>query len=240
MDSRYVFLSLIKGKHFQKLLNILIMMTCFSCVLWQARTCFFRYNQQPTGSVLRLVTTEHVQLSFTFCRVEYALTRNVDGKFFNEKLELLKSMMVVTNNGSIDLLKGVSLTYEFVIASDPRYLCREITLPKVVIHSIVIEHESYLKSKNFHLFIHPSGMFIFPEFVLKYSSRYFRGMFDANEKLSLESYDMSGNPRAKCTTFNPHSCKNRKIIEEYNRTLGCSYPIQRLFCNRFFRMKRNT
>ena len=209
-----------------------MMIFCFGCVIWQASICYEKYASNPTGAQVVLTNTQQVGLSFTFCKIIYRLQENHNGRLFSENIEHLKELSIVTNNGSYDLLKDIQspLTYEFVSSVPENYLCKEFPFPRENINRVKIVHESWWrdkKSKNFHIFIHPTGMFLQTEMVVKYSNKIFHKDFDGKVEIKMESYDLANSPEIVCGGENYHQCIIENIIKEYNKTMRCTYPIQR-------------
>ena len=205
---------------------------CSCCVLWQANSCYKKYASNPTGAQYSLASSKEVAISFTLCKVLYNLQQNVNGRLLNERVKHLKEIIVVTNNeDSFDLLTSFStdlpLTYEFVASVPEPYLCKEIPLPNRSIRKVKVVHNAYDKDRNFHLFIHPTGMFFHTEMVVQYSNKIFHHDFDGRAEVKMESYDLTSSPTISCGGDIYHDCKMKMMIKEFNNTMGCSYPIQR-------------
>ena len=200
----------------------------FGCVTWQAVVCFQKYLSMPTGAKLDLVDTEDVSLSFSFCTVVYNYNQNSNGRLFKQKIKQLKEIRIRTENGTIYLKQqNESKMYDFIVSMPEFYLCKEFPLPKTRISDIIITHNAEDRDNNFHLFIHPTHMINAQEFVIQYPNKIFHKYFDGNTILKIESYDLAVSPKIVCADTDYHSCKMEKILQEYNRTLGCAYPIQR-------------
>ena len=228
LDSKNT-LHFIKNKRMLKILmQMMIYCVCFGCVTWQAVVCFQKYLSMPTGAKLDLVDTQDVSLSFSFCSVVYNYNQNSNGRLFKQKIEQLQEIKIRTEKDTIYLKQqNESKTYDFIVSMPEFYLCKEFPLPKTLITDIIITHNAADRNNNFHLFIHPTHMINAQEFVIQYPNKIFHKNFDGITILKIESYDLSASPEIACADTNYHSCKMEKILLEYNRTLGCAYPIQR-------------
>ena len=221
-----------KRKIVKKIINVSLITFCYGCVIWQAIVCYERYASKPTGAQLILTNNKEVSLSFTFCTIIHNLAQNSNGKLFNESIKYLKEFHILTSkNVSVNLLSSYnsSLNYEFVASIPEPYLCKEFPLPRQNIYQVKVAHEAGNGGydKNFHLFIHPTGMFLQTEMVVQYSNKIFHHAFDGKAELKMESYDLTNSQEISCGGENYHQCKLENIIKEFNNTIGCSYPIQR-------------
>ena len=210
-------------------MQLMVYGVCFGCVTWQAVVCFQKYLSMPTGAELELINTEDVSLSFSFCTVVYNYNQNSNGRLFKQKIKQLKEIKIMTEKESMYLkLQNESIMYDFIVSMPELNLCKEYSLPKTRITDIIITHDAHKdKDNNFHLFIHPTHMINAQEFVIQYPNKIFHKYFDGNTILKIESYDLSASPEIVCANTDYHSCLMEKIIQEYNRTIGCTYPIQR-------------
>lgn len=201
---------------------------CFGCVLWQAWICSSKYTELPTGAAVDVINTKDVSISFTFCMIVYNLMQNSNGRLFDTEISQLVSITAFTKEIPLHLVKeGQKLNYDYIALIPEQYICKEFPLPKTEIEKIEITHEAFLENSNFHLFIHQTGMFLNPEMVVQYSNKIFHKSFDGNVQLQLESYDLKDSTKISCRDVDLHSCKMERIILEYNKTIGCSFPVQR-------------
>ena len=209
-------------------MQMVIYGVCSGCVTWQAMVCFQEYLSMPTGATLDLVDTQDVSLSFSFCTVVYNYNQNSNGRLFKQKIGQLKEIKFRTETETIYLKQqNESKMYEFIVSMPEFYLCKEFPLPNTRITDVIITHDAQDRNNNFHLFIHPTNMINSHEFVIQYPNKFFHKYFDGITILNIESYDLTASPEIVCADTDYHSCKMEKIIQEYNRTLGCAYPIQR-------------
>jgi hypothetical protein len=70
------------------------------------------------------------------------------------------------------------------------------------------------------------------ELWLDYPNELFIVKGDANEengnaKIQRTSYDITTNPHMPCTAVSYDKCIRKEVIQIYNKTLGCTFPIQR-------------
>ena len=65
------------------------------------------------------------------------------------------------------------------------------------------------------------------EFVIQYPNTIFHKPNDGISKLRIESYDLTTNPVVTCGNSDYHECKSDRIVSEYNKTLGCTYPLKK-------------
>ena len=217
------------------LINLLIIGLCYNCIAWQATECFNKYLSMPMEASLEIVNTEHIAISFTFCKVVYNLRHNSKGEYYNEEIEQLKEIKLMMNNETL-LLKSMngSATFDFVVLMPEPYLCKEFALPKKKISSIKVNHDAVFRNRNFHLFIHPANMIMIQEFVVQYPNSLFHSHNDGITNLKIESYDLTESRKIKCgAEVNFHNCKILKILEEFNRTMGCAYPIQKYYITNY-------
>ena len=203
---------------------------CYGCVIWQSNVCLEKYLSKPTGASLDIIDTQDVPLSFTFCEVVYNLNQNSDGRLFKQNIKHLKEIKLETKNSKLFLkLENETVNFNFIIQLPEPYLCREFKLPQLKIESIEVKHDAIDLNKNFHLFIHPGNMIAAKEFIIQYPNNIFHQFNDGYAKLKIESYDLSASPDVPCAAdINYDECKFSKILEEYNKTMGCAYPIKRL------------
>ena len=211
------------------LMKALVLGTCYVCILWQTVVCFQKYFSDPHGVELKMVDTKDVPISLSFCKVVQDHRENVDGLLFEQQLIQLKEIYVNTESGTTVLHSTTeTVTYDFIVALDVPFLCKEYRLPATTISSVVVRHDAgQAKNKNFHLFLHPSGKFLASEYLLRYSNTYFHAQVDGVSKLRFDTYDLTSSPNIACKNVDFDACKTLKIIQDYNNSFGCSYPVQR-------------
>ena len=225
MDLSDVFTSILPNKKYiERFVKIVFFGLCYGCVFWQSVVCYDKYVSQPTGAQIDLVSSEIIPVSFTFCKTIYNLHANI----LDEDIQLLQELDIIFNKEESQsiLTSEELLKYDFVAVKDEQYLCKEIPLPKKNIESVKVVHSASSQNQNFHLFIHPQNMFLQAEMVVQYSNEYFH-KGDGQAMINFEIYDLSKSSHIQCVNGDYHQCQMKNIIHEYNRTLGCSYPIQR-------------
>ena len=188
--------------------------------------------EKPTKSKMVPTDNRHVGISFTFCEVLGRWQQNVGGKIFDQNLSYLEDLIIYTNVAEIrplTLNTSFSSKYDFVASRSETYYCKEFPLPREIIHKIEVVHNAfkYGDQKNFHLFLHQTGMFMHNEMVVQYSNLMFHERYDGRAVLKMDSFDFTESPSIPCSDLDFHKCKTKRIISEYNKTMGCSYPINR-------------
>ena len=208
------------------ILKMLIYGFCFGCVICQGQFCFQKYFSFPVGADIEIVDTKRVPISISFCKVVQSPFQNIGGRLFRERLTHLKALRVFTKNSTIDMFNETeSALFEFIVSMTKPYACKEFQLPNETVTSVKVTHDAQSKKKNFHLFLHPSGMIQSPEFVQQYDNQYFHDYVDGNTIVKFETYDLTSSPKVQCKSLDFHACKTKRIIEEFNATIGCTYPI---------------
>jgi hypothetical protein len=201
------------------------------CQLWNYLIIFLT---KPTTAAQELVKTSELSLAFTFCKIIF--NTKFDGKFDVENHSSMKNLFILNKNASFDLLKNETFTYDFVSYVENPLMCKSFDLSYYHKNSINVVREFQRKkykkeNRNLHLYIHQPGMFYIQEFGLKFPSEIFglRLNDDSNDnaKLQILSYDISMDPHLACSTKNYHDCINKLIINTFNNSIGCTYPIQR-------------
>ena len=210
------------------LLKMIIYGFCFGCVTYQAHICFLKYFSFPLGIELEYVDTKDVPISFTMCKVVHSANQNIGGRLFNDKITQLKELRVITKDGDILLYNGTfPLTYDFIASLQKIILCKEFKLPNKTISEVKVMHNAQDRDVNFHLFLHPTGMIQSQGLVYQYDNKIFHGYVDGFTEVKFETYDLTSSPKVSCKNLDFYNCRTKKIIEEYNATMGCAYPIQR-------------
>ena len=224
----------LQRKTFKRIMNFFIYGFCYGCVIWQAVVCFDKYLAMPTAANLEIVSTADVSISFTFCKIVYDLNRNIHGSFFNTPLESLVEIQIFSNSQIIYLKKkNESVEFDYMTSLPNTYVCKEFALLKKVEKVIITKTTE--KNNNFHLFIHPTNMINIQDYVIQFPNKVFHNdeKRDGFTDLKFEAYDVTNSADFHCGDTNFQYCKDKKILEEYQRVLGCAYPLQRYNANKY-------
>ena len=213
----------------KKITTIIVSVICYGCVIWQALSCYHKYVTKPSGASFDIINTKDVGISLSFCKVVDNLNRNYNGTMLKETIEPLVELNIKLENGTLYLKNNnETAEFEFITSMPEPYLCKEFKLPKKEILFIEIYHNAYdSRNFNFHLFIHPTNMIYKQEFVIQYPNTIFHKPNDGISNLRIESYDLTTNPVVTCGNSDYHECKSDRIVSEYNKTLGCTYPLKK-------------
>ena len=206
-------------------------------VMWQINNCVHIFLAQPTTAAVELVNSQNTPLAFTFCKIFY--THRFDGNFSSQIHKSMKSLLVHSQGLEEELLKEKEFSFEFVSFIEKQLMCKEFVLPSYQINNIELrktaEDNIELRSaddNNIFLYIHQPGMFYVEELLGVYPKEHFnvKGKDyeeNQNAKILMNSYDFTTDPHMSCTTASFDKCISKEIIQIYNRTMGCTYPIQR-------------
>ncbi len=225
-DFKY-FLDQLKRRN---ILKQILFFVCVSVIAWQVYEKIEIFLKKPTTASIGFVESKDLPISFTLCKNIIQL--EFDGNFTGHKYPHLKDIEIISNLSELQMMDNKSFTYEFVIYSENPLMCKEFDFTgyeKDMIR-ILKEHGQNIDA-NLYLYIHQPGMFFLQEFGLIFENRKFHydDNYDLNENVGIDvkSYDISNDPHLTCSRVSHFVCTNKEIIKEYNKTFGCTYPIQR-------------
>ena len=212
----------------------ILYLVCLSCVIWQLYNSFNIFIMKPTTASIALVNSREYPISLTFCKVVYNWD-NFDGIFSRNTVSTLKQVFYVNGDHKVDVLPDQVLFYDFIYNLDVPYLCKEIEMPLISKDKITVVRQLDLNkdenNNNLHLFIHPPGALYLKEFGFKYPSSKFKlrisNSMNENEKIWIESYDMTNDPQLSCSDISYQDCVDEEIIKEFKTQFGCTFPIRR-------------
>ena len=196
-------------------------------VIWQIYNCVHIFLDQPTTAAMELVNSQNTPIAFTFCKTIYG--PKFDGNFSSQVHKSIKSMIVHLKELEIELVEE-EFSYEYISFIDKQLMCKEFVMPSHQINRVKLKRSK--GDKNLFLYIHQPGMFYREELWLAYPNELFIVKGDANEengnaKIQRTSYDITTNPHMPCTAASYDKCIRKEVIQIYNKTMGCTYPIQR-------------
>ena len=211
-----------------RILKACLYILCYSFVLYQLHNCIVTYQEQPTSASIEVVSSADLPLAFTFCQIYYNLDR-FDGNFDSQLMKNLIALNVHEGNSSFDMIAQMNVTFDFIGVAEKISMCKEVVFPNVKKAKLTLTHNSRKESKNFHLFIHQPGLFLNPEFSLKYDNKkYFHNDIDGSASIKMQAFNMANNPKIDCSESNVyHECLMKETILLFNASYGCTYPIQR-------------
>ena len=156
--------------------------------------------------------------------------KHFDGNFTSQTHTSLKNISIFNNDSVNNLLMGGEMPYDFVSHIDNQLMCKEFDLTDISKEKIQLIRKSE-QDKNFHLFIHQTGMFYRNELSLKYPSSHFvlnyNDYYNPQAKIEMKTYDLSQDAHIPCSTVLYQKCITKEIILRFNASFGCTYPIQR-------------
>ena len=204
-------------------------------VTWQVSNCIKIFVDKPTTAVTDSVKSDQIPLALTFCKFFY---EDFNGNFEVQRDKSgLINVTVVNNNEEINLMHGKTFKFEFVTYIEKLLICKEFELPDGIDKQQLIINKQFggkeKDVKNLHLYIHQPGMYFLPEFGIKYPSKEFvpkegdGALVKKFAGLKFELYDLYLNPYIKCSSTSYDPCIMKEIIKKFNKTLGCTYPIQK-------------
>ncbi len=194
-----------------------------SVVAWQVYEKIEIFLKKPTTASIGFVESKDLPISFTLCK--HIRELKFDGNFASHKYPHWMDIRLIYNLSELQIMDNKTLTYEFITYAENPLMCKEFDFTGYEKKKIrILKEYGYGLDKNLFLYIHQPGMFFLKEFKLHYDS-----IHDLNEilKIDVESYDILNDPHLTCSSVSHFNCTNKEIIKEYNKTYGCSYPIQR-------------
>ena len=214
----------------KKAYDTILYFCCISVVSWQLYDKIQIFVQKPTTANVKLVESKDLPVSFTLCKLINKL--EFDGNFHKHTESSLKNITILYYDTDLEMMENKKITFEFISMTENPLMCKEFDFTGLDKDAIRLVREiGHHIEKNLHLYIHQPGMFLYHEFRSKYQSDKFN-FYDIkdtsqNVKIEIESYDISNDPHLTCS-FIPHlDCTNKEIIQIYNSTFGCTFPIQR-------------
>ncbi len=213
----------------KKIWTITTILVCVGAVVWQLYNSFSLILTQPTKIDLELVPSTEIPLSFSLCSTDYD---NSDDYFDDYYENYLEKLTLFDGEIAHELVKDSKLEFEYFTYVDKLMMCQEFDLTKYRKTKIAIVRKiGDPNYKNLHLYFHPPGMFYLRQNGLLYSDTKFnpQDAYGPNEfaKISLQSYDFLADPNLKCSVASHQECIHREIINIFNSTMGCTFPIQR-------------
>ena len=204
-------------------------------VMWQIYNCLHIFLDQPTTASMELVNSQITPLAFTFCKTMYR--SKFKGDFSSQMHRSIKSILVHLKESEIELLEEKEFSYEFVSYIEKQLMCKEFIMPSHQINRIQLKRST--GDNNLFLYIHQPGMFYSEELWVDYPNTQFRvigEVYEENKNVRIQrtSYDITTNPHMPCTVSSYDKCIRKEVIQIYNNTLGCTYPIQRYFLCKMF------
>jgi hypothetical protein len=177
---------------------------------------------------MKLVNSLNTPLAFTFCKSFYG--RKFSGNFSSQIHKSIKSLLVQLKESEIELLEEKEFSYEFISHIEIQLMCKEFVLPNNKIRRIKLRRTA--EDNNLFLYIHQPGMLYSEELWVDYPNSLFKVEVDKlnkndNARIQRISYDITTNPHMPCTADSYDKCIRKEVIQIYNITLGCTYPIQR-------------
>ena len=199
-------------------------------VMWQIYNCIHIFLDQPTTASMEIVNSQNTPLAFTFCKAMYGYKFN--GNFSSQMHKSIKSILVHLKDSDIELLEEKEFSFEFVSHIEKQLMCKEFVMPSQQISRIQLRRSA--EDNNLFLYIHQPGMFYNEELWVDYPNYHFKvtltGMEpegNRNVRIQRTSYDITTNPHMPCTAASYDKCIRKEVIHIYNKTLGCTFPIQR-------------
>ena len=186
----------------------------------------------PTTAPVKIIKSNEIPLAFSFCKFIY--DTEFDGNFSAHTYTSVNNISVLNGKSQIDLLFDGNLTFEQVSYIENPLMCKEFVMPDKeknlikVIRKYGIRQE---ENKNLHLYVHQPGMFYLQEFAVKYPNEKFALRWNddtnLNSKIQITSYDLSLDHHMSCSPILYQECITREIVNRFNASIGCTYPIQR-------------
>ena len=211
----------------KKILIYILFLICFGMVMWQINNCVHIFVAQPTTTAVELVNSQNTPLAFTFCKTLYE--SRYKGNFSSEMHKSIKSILVHSKDSVEKLFEEKEFSFEFVSFIEKQLMCKEFVLPSHQIDRIEVIRGK--EDNNLFLFIHQPGMFYLEELVGDYPNEHFNvdSLYEDNEnaKIQINSFDFTTDPHMTCTSASYDKCIRKEVIQIYNKTMGCTYPIQR-------------
>ena len=141
----------------------------------------------------------------------------------------IKSILIYLKDSEQEQLEEKEFSYEFVSHIEKQLMCKEFVMPSHQISRIQLRRTA--EDSNLFLYIHQPGMWYSEELWVDYPNSHFRvrGIDEENENVRIQrtSFDITTNPHMPCTADSYDKCIRKEVIQIYNKTLGCTYPIQR-------------
>ena len=201
-----------------------------SVVAWQVNEKIEIFLKKPTTASIGFVESKDIPISFTLCKNIIEL--KFDGNFTSHKYPHWMDIRLIYNLSELQIMDNKTLPYEFITYAENPLMCKEFDFTGYEKKKIrILKEYGYGLDKNLFLYIHQPGMFFLHEFGLLYKNTQFHydSEYDLNENIQIDvkSYDISNDPHLTCSRGSHFNCTNKEIIKEYNKTFGCTYPIQR-------------
>ena len=198
-------------------------------VMRQIYNCIHIFIAQPTTATMELVNSQNIPLGFTFCRTMYG-NKRFNGNFSSQMHKSIKSILVHLKESERELLEEEEFSYEFVSHIQRQLMCKEFVMPSHPISRIQLRRSA--EDDNLFLYIHQPGMFYSEELWVGYPNNHFKVTgkeYEENKNVRIQrnSYDITTDPHIPCTAASYDKCIIKEVIQIYNNTLGCTYPIQR-------------
>ena len=197
-------------------------------VMWQIYNCVHIFLAQPTTAAMKLVNSQNTPLAFTLCKIFYGSKFN--GNFSYQMHKSVKSILVYLKESKIELIEEKEFSYEFVTYIEKKMMCKEFVMPSHQISRIQVRRSA--EDTNLFLYLHQPGSLYTEELWVHFPNTLFEVTGKDNEentntKIQRTSYDITTNPHMPCTADSYDKCIRKEVIHIYNKTLGCTYPIQR-------------
>ena len=212
----------------KKILVHILYIICFGMVMWQIYNCVHIFLAQPTTAAVELVNSQNIPLALTLCKLMYR--SKFDGNYSSQIHKSIKSILVHFKESEIELLEENEFSYEFVSFIEKQLMCKEFVMPSLQISKIQLKRTA--EDNNLFLYIHQPGMLYSEELWVDFPNSHFKvraNIYEENENVKIQrtSYDITTNPHMPCTAASYDKCIRREVIQIYNKTLGCTFPIQR-------------